>query len=47
MKSTEKFDLSIGEPETEADVRREPTVLYKVLKTLAIILVWIAIVSVC
>lgn len=44
-KSTEKFDFSEGEEDNAGNDTNQPSLLYKVLKTISIVIVWMAIVS--
>ena len=45
MTSAEKFDFSEGPENDTENAQSEPSLLYKVLKTISIVIVWMAIVS--
>ena len=45
MTSAEKFDFSEGPENDTGNAQNEPSLLYKVLKTISIVIVWMAIVS--
>ena len=45
MTSAEKFDFSESPESDTKNAQSEPSLLYKVLKTISIVIVWMAIVS--
>ena len=45
MTSAEKFDFSESPENDTGNAQNEPSLLYKVLKTISIVIVWMAIVS--